>query len=59
MSDYKYYCEADGCDNEVLPPELCCNGFDCGCRGEPLEPMVCSEACYYIVYYPHLKPHEE
>lgn len=32
MSDYK--------------PEYCCNGSDCGCRGMPIEPPVCSKDCF-------------
>lgn len=51
MSDI-FYCEAEGCNNEVPPPKLCCNNFDCGCQGKPVEPMVCSEECFYIAY-PH------
>ena len=24
----------------------CCNAFDCGCMGKPIEPCVCSEECW-------------
>lgn len=26
-------------------PEYCCYGDGCGCRGQPLEPCVCSPEC--------------
>ena len=26
--------------------EYCCSGRDCGCMGQPVEPVVCSEECY-------------
>jgi hypothetical protein len=28
--------------------EYCCNQFDCGCFGKPLEPCICSEKCWDI-----------
>jgi len=36
------------CDVEVpdYEPEFCCNAFDCGCRGMPIEPCICSEECW-------------
>lgn len=27
-------------------PEMCCSGRDCGCNGQPIEPVVCSAECY-------------
>lgn len=27
-------------------PQMCCNGFDCGCMGQPTNPPVCSEECW-------------
>lgn len=27
-------------------PTYCCNGYECGCRGEPCEPCVCSKECW-------------
>jgi hypothetical protein len=27
-------------------PKLCCSGKDCGCMGQPTEPIVCSKECY-------------
>lgn len=26
-------------------PEMCCSGEQCGCRGQPTNPCVCSDAC--------------
>lgn len=33
------------CENEI-DVQMCCNGIDCGCLGQPVEPPVCSEECY-------------
>lgn|SRR5574340_45679 len=30
-------------------PKYCCNGVDCGCMGQPIEPCVCSDTCYEAV----------
>jgi len=27
-------------------PKYCCTGKDCGCMGQPTEPIVCSNRCY-------------
>jgi hypothetical protein len=27
-------------------PQFCCNGHDCGCRGMPTEPCICSNECW-------------
>lgn len=27
-------------------PKMCCDGFECGCMGQPTEPPVCSKECY-------------
>ena len=27
-------------------PRRCCDGFQCGCNGQPIDPEVCSETCY-------------
>lgn len=27
-------------------PEMCCSGRECGCMGQPIDPIVCSEECY-------------
>lgn len=27
-------------------PQYCCNSSMCGCMGQPVEPVVCSEECY-------------
>ncbi len=27
-------------------PARCCSGRDCGCMGQPIDPVVCSKECY-------------
>jgi hypothetical protein len=27
-------------------PAMCCSGFECGCRGMPTNPPICSQACW-------------
>lgn len=43
MSKRKGYCEICGTEIEV---RICCNSFDCGCGGFPVDPPVCSSECY-------------
>ena len=31
-------------------PSMCCDGFECGCRGLPLDPPVCSPECEDNLY---------
>jgi len=40
------------CQKPVLDyePEYCCSGRDCGCRGQPMEPCICSSECEDAVY---------
>ena len=35
------------CDKPVpdYKPEMCCNGRDCGCMGQPINPCLCSNKC--------------
>jgi hypothetical protein len=41
----KHYCMV--CEKELdYIPQMCCNAFDCGCQGKPVEPPVCSQECY-------------
>ena len=42
----KYYCQRILCGNEIPKPQTCCNGFECGCMGQPVEPPFCSNECY-------------
>lgn len=37
-----------GCGNDFYGPEpkMCCDGRECGCMGQPVEPVVCSQECY-------------
>jgi hypothetical protein len=47
--------------NQEMQIKTCCNGFECGCMGQPLEPPVCSNDCYEKVinnfekYYPKIE----
>ena len=39
-------CEVCGKDTGIVP-EMCCNMFDCGCMGQPVNgPLVCSNKRY-------------
>jgi len=33
--------------NHEIEIQMCCSGYQCGCMGQPVEPPVCSEECYY------------
>ena len=35
------------CEKKVpdYEPVMCCNGYMCGCYGEPVEPCFCSTEC--------------
>jgi len=37
----------DICNKPVIgfEYEYCCNGQDCGCMGQPLNPCICSKEC--------------
>lgn len=35
-----------GHEFEWPEPQMCCDGRECGCRGLPVDPIVCSEECY-------------
>jgi hypothetical protein len=39
-------CEVCGEFVEGFEYRTCCNAFDCGCMGKPVEPCVCSEECW-------------
>jgi hypothetical protein len=35
--------------NKIVPGfenKFCCNGFECECRGMPINPCICSEKCW-------------
>lgn len=36
------------CRDEFMgrPPQMCCSGYECGCMGQPIDPVVCSDNCY-------------
>lgn len=41
-------CTCMGCSNKFMgpKPQMCCSGRECGCMGQPIEPVVCSYKCY-------------
>jgi hypothetical protein len=44
------------CDKQLtFIPRMCCNGFDCGCMGQPIDPQVCSDECFAAAAYPEAK----
>lgn len=55
MDKSKFYCGNPACENEIPEPEMCCDGRECGCMGQPIDPSFCSNECMYVVY-PHTKP---
>ena len=40
------YCIVCGKEMPDYEPKMCCDSFDCGCGGLPVEPAICSERCY-------------
>lgn len=41
-----YTCEICGKPVPGYEPEYCCSGRECGCYGLPIEPCICSNACW-------------
>ena len=39
------YCLICGKDIEI---QVCCNGYMCGCMGQPVEPPICSGKCHDV-----------
>lgn len=38
------------CNSPVnYTPQICCSQPDCDCRGQPLYPPICSEACWLVL----------
>lgn len=39
------------CGKKVLDykPQYCCSGFECNCRGLPIEPPICSQKCWSLL----------
>ena len=31
---------------ESYEPEICCEGHECGCMGQPVNPPICSNECW-------------
>lgn len=46
VSSAGWQCECCGRPVPGFTPTYCCDGTECGCNGMPIEPCVCSEACY-------------
>ena len=44
---------------EDYNPKMCCDGFECGCMGQPTEPCVCSKECGDAVFDYIGKPFDE
>ncbi len=51
----KGFCEICGTEIEV---RMCCNAFDCGCMGLPVDPPVCSSECYDALMSKHKEKEE-
>lgn len=47
------YCEAEFIGDE---PKYCCSGKDCGCMGQPIDPVVCSKGCYEMLMSRYKQP---
>jgi len=45
MPREKAFCWGPNC-NEEIEIQICCNAYDCGCQGLPVDPPFCSEECY-------------
>jgi hypothetical protein len=39
----EYVCELCGTPIPDYKPEYCCDGKDCGCQGQPIEPPWCDK----------------
>ena len=39
--------------------KYCCNGIDCGCMGQLLEPCICSDRCWDALIAGIGKPYDE
>lgn len=46
----KWNCVVCGETVENYKPEYCCSGEQCGCRGLPIEPPLCSVKCSSKIY---------
>ena len=43
-------CLICGAEVEDYEPDYCCNGMDCCCLGQPVNPCVCSDKCENALY---------
>lgn len=46
-------CMVCGKDFKGPEPLMCCSGRECGCMGMPVDPIVCSDACYHALPHMH------
>jgi hypothetical protein len=44
--DSLWDCEMCGKRCPDYSPQMCCDGRECGCRGQPIEPCICSQECW-------------
>ena len=52
VSPYVDHCVVCGKEVEDYEPVYCCNGDECGCMGQPVEPCVCSRKCEDKIFGP-------
>lgn len=46
-NDGKWICMVcSGKMEDGYEPPLCCDGYECGCQGQPTEPNVCTNECW-------------
>ena len=46
MVDKVYKCVNCGDEMPEYIIEYCCDGKLCGCMGEPMNPLICSQKCW-------------
>jgi hypothetical protein len=46
VKEVELTCQVCGTKYRGPEPKVCCSGQDCGCLGQPIDPIVCSEKCY-------------
>ena len=46
----EWRCETCGVPIDDYEPRYCCDGRMCGCRGEPIDPPLCSGECGAVLF---------
>lgn len=46
---YGYFCFVCKEKMSDWKPQYCCDGRQCGCYGQPIEPPICSAECWEII----------